>query len=465
MQERPLSGLHKSSSRKLGFVGEEVMRTYTKDDIIQIVEEEDVEFIRLQFTDMLGTLKNIAITASQLPKALEHACTFDGSCMEGFIWLEEEDMYLHPDPSTFEIFPWRPQQGKVARLLCDVYKCDGTPFESDSRQILKRTIKRAQEKGYTMEVGSECEFFLFHMDEEGNPTTVTHECAGYFDIDPMDFGENTRRDIVLTLEEMGFVIESSHHEVAPAQHEIVFRHSEALSAADDILTFKMVVRTIAKKHGLHATFMPKPKSESTGSGMHLNLTLQKEGRNLFFDEKDPYRLSREAYYFIGGLMKHIGAVSLFTNPIVNSYKRLIPGFDAPIYANWSVKKKSALIRIPFEKEEKKWIELRSPDASANPYLALAVCLAAGMDGIERKILPPSCIDEQEYREQSQKQEETCRLPKSLLEAVEAFEQDELMQNVIGKELSQKYIQTKKREYREYCAQVTAWELEQYLYRI
>ena len=316
-----------------------------------------------------------------------------------------------------------------------------------------------------MEVGSECEFFLFHMDEEGNPTTVTHECAGYFDIDPMDFGENTRRDIVLTLEEMGFVIESSHHEVAPAQHEIVFRHSEALSAADDILTFKMVVRTIAKKHGLHATFMPKPKSESAGSGMHLNLTLQKEGRNLFFDEKDPYGLSREAYYFIGGLMKHIGAVSLFTNPIVNSYKRLIPGFDAPIYANWSVKKKSALIRIPFEKEGKKWIELRSPDASANPYLALAVCLTAGMDGIERKILPPSCIDEQEYRGRSQKLEETCRLPKSLLEAVEAFEQDELMQSVIGKELSQKYIQTKKKEYREYCAQVTAWELEQYLYRI
>lgn len=269
----------------------------------------------------------------------------------------------------------------------------------------------------------------------------------------------------MTLEEMGFVIESSHHEVAPAQHEIVFRHSEALSAADDILTFKMVVRTIAKRHGLHATFMPKPKSESAGSGMHLNLTLQKDGKNLFLDEKDPYGLSKEAYYFIGGLMEHIGAVSLFTNPIVNSYKRMIPGFEAPICANWSAKKKSSLIRIPLAREGKKWIEFRSPDASANPYLALAVCLAAGMDGIEKKILPPACIDETVCREESQELKETCRLPKSLLEAVEAFAQDELIQNVIGKELSQKYIQVKKREYREYCAQVTAWELEQYLYRI
>lgn len=441
------------------------MRTYAKEDIIRIVEEEDVEFIRLQFTDMLGTLKNIAITASQLPKALEHACTFDGSCMEGFIQVEEQDMYLYPDPATFEIFPWRPQQGKVARLLCDVYKSDGTPFESDSRQILKRTIKRAEEKGYTMEVGSECEFFLFHMDEEGNPTTVTHECAGYFDIDPMDFGENTRRDIVLTLEEMGFVIESSHHEVAPAQHEIVFRHSETLSAADDIMTFKMVVRTIAKRHGLHATFMPKPKSKSAGSGMHLNLTLQKDGKNLFLDRQDPYGLSRDAYYFIGGLIKHIGAISLFANPIVNSYKRMIPGFDAPVYANWSVKKKSALIRIPFAREGKKWIELRSPDAAANPYLALAVCLAAGMDGIENQILPPACIDEKTCEEGEQEANETFRLPKSLSEAVEAFARDELIQSVIGEELSKKYMQAKKREYQDYYAQVTDWELEQYLYRI
>lgn len=441
------------------------MRTYTKEDIIRIVEEEDIEFIRLQFTDMLGTLKNIAITASQLQKALDHQCIFDGSCMEGFIQVEEEDMYLCPDLSTFEIFPWRPQQGKVARFLCDVCKSDGTPFESDPRQILKRTIQKAKEKGYTMEVGSECEFFLFHIDEEGTPTTVTHECAGYFDMDPMDFGENTRRDIVLTLEEMGFVIESSHHEIAPAQHEIVFRHSEALPAADDIMTFKMVVRTIAKRHGLHATFMPKPKSESAGSGMHLNLTLQKDGKNLFLDGQDPYGLSQDAYYFIGGLMKHIGAISLFANPIVNSYKRMIPGFDAPVYANWSVKKKSALIRIPFAREGKKWIELRSPDAAANPYLALAVCLAAGMDGIENQILPPACIDENPSVKEGQESTEVFRLPKSLSEAVEAFAGDELIQSVIGRELSQKYMQAKKREYQDYCAQVTDWELDRYLYRI
>lgn len=441
------------------------MNYYTRADILRIVEEEDVGFIRLQFTDIFGVMKNVAITASQLEKALDHQIMFDGASIEGFARIEESDMYLYPDLDTFEIFPWRPQQGKVARLICDVYKPDGTIFQSDPRYVLKKVMSQAKSMGLEFDVGPECEFFLFHTDDDGLPTTVTHESAGYFDLGPLDLGENARRDMVLTLEDMGYEIEASHHESAPAQHEIDLHYDEALASADSIMTFKLVVKTIAKRHGLHATFMPKPKSESTGSGMHLNLTLQKEGRNLFFDEKDPYRLSREAYYFIGGLMKHIGAVSLFTNPIVNSYKRLIPGFDAPIYANWSVKKKSALIRIPFEKEEKKWIELRSPDASANPYLALAVCLAAGMDGIERKILPPSCIDEQEYREQSQKQEETCRLPKSLLEAVEAFEQDELMQNVIGKELSQKYIQTKKREYREYCAQVTAWELEQYLYRI
>lgn len=441
------------------------MRTYTKEDIIRIVEEEDVEFIRLQFTDMLGTLKNIAITASQLQKALEHQCIFDGSCVEGFIRVEEEDMYLCPDLSTFEIFPWRPQQGKVARFLCDVCKSDGTPFASDPRQILKRVLQKAEEKGYTLEVGSECEFFLFHMDEDGHPTTVTHECAGYFDIDPVDFGENTRRDIVLTLEEMGFVIESSYHEIAPAQHEIVFRHSEALSAADDIMTFKMVVRTIAKRHGLHATFMPKPKSENAGSGMHLNLTMQKDGKNLFLDEQDPYGLSRDAYYFIGGLMKHIGAISLFANPIINSYKRLIPGFEAPVYADWSAKKKSALIRIPFAREGKKWIELRSPDAAANPYLALAVCLAAGMDGIERQILPPACTDEKMDGKETQEKPERLRLPKSLSEAVEAFAGDDLIQSVIGRELSQKYMQVKKREYQDYCAQVTEWELERYLYRI
>ena len=417
------------------------MRTYTKDDIIQIVEEEDVEFIRLQFTDMLGTLKNIAITASQLPKALEHACTFDGSCMEGFIWLEEEDMYLHPDPSTFEIFPWRPQQGKVARLLCDVYKCDGTPFESDSRQILKRTIKRAQEKGYKMEVGSECEFFLFHMDEEGNPTTVTHECAGYFDIDPMDFGENTRRDIVLTLEEMGFVIESSHHEVAPAQHEIVFRHSEALSAADDILTFKMVVRTIAKKHGLHATFMPKPKSGENGSGMHLNMSLTKDGVNLFADENGENGLSQEASYFIGGIMAHIQAITLITNPIVNSYKRLVT-------------RRKPVFRIPAERGEKTRVEFRSPDPSANPYLAFAVCLAAGLEGIEKKILPPEHMEK--YNE---------LLPGSLLEAVRAFEEDTFVQNVLGEDLSAKYVMAKKNEYQQFREYVTGWELEKYLHKI
>ena len=330
---------------------------YSKEDIMELVGDEDVEFIRLQFTDMFGSLKNVAITASQLEKALDNKCMFDGSSIEGFVRIEESDMYLYPDLSTLEIFPWRPQQGKVARLICDVYRPNGEPFEGDPRYILKRAIKEAADMGYTFEVGPECEFFLFHTDENGMPTTLTHEKAGYFDLGPLDLGENARRDMVLNLEDMGFVVEASHHEVAPAQHEIDFQYDEALATADNIMTFKLAVKTIAKRHGLHATFMPKPKFGVNGSGMHINMSLSKDGKNIFNDPSDQLGLSQEAYYFIGGIIKHMKGMTAITNPLVNSYKRLVPGYEAPVYIAWSATNRSPLIRIPASRGEGTRIEL------------------------------------------------------------------------------------------------------------
>ena len=353
------------------------MHNYTREDILQLVEEEDVAFIRLQFTDIFGMMKNMAVTVSQLEKALDNRCMFDVSSVEGLSCEEDSDMYLYPDPRTFEIFPWRPQQGKVARLICDVYRPDGTPYEVDPRYVLKKAIAEAAEEGYTMNVGPECEFFLFHTDDDGLPTTLTHEKAGYFDVGPLDLGENARRDMVLTLEDMGFEITSSHHEIAPAQHEIDFRYDEALVTADNLMTFKMVVKTIAKRHGLHATFMPKPRTETYGSGMHINLSLNRNGANAFQSADDKNGLSREGYYFIGGLMKHIKAITCITNPTVNSYKRFVPGYDAPVYIGWSSKTRGPLIRVPSGRGENTRIELRSPDSTANPYLALAVLLMAG----------------------------------------------------------------------------------------
>ena len=367
------------------------MSNYTKQDIIQMVEEEDVEFIRLQFTDIFGMLKNVAITSSQLEKALDNQIMFDGSSIEGYARVEESDMFLHPDLDTFTIFPWRPQQGKVARIICDVYTADQKPFSGDPRYILKQQIERAAEMGYTFNVGPECEFFLFHQDENGQPTTLTHEKAGYFDLGPIDLGENARRDMVLTLEDMGFEIEASHHEMAPAQHEIDFKYGEALATADNIMTFKLAVKTIAKRHGLFASFMPKPRYGVPGSGMHINMSLSKEGKNIFFDAEDPMELSQEARYFIGGLIKHIKGMSIITNPLVNSYKRLVPGYEAPVGIAWSSINRSPLIRIPSTKGEGTRVELRNPDPAANPYLAFAVCLAAGLDGIENKIEPPQAI--------------------------------------------------------------------------
>lgn len=443
------------------------MMKYTKEDIIRLVEDEDVEFIRLQFTDMFGALKNIAITASQLEKALDNQCMFDGSSIEGFVKIEESDMYLHPALDTFELFPWRPQQGKVARLICDVHRPNGMPFEGDPRYILKAVLAQAEKMGYSFDVGPECEFFLFHTDDDGMPTTLTHEKAGYFDLGPMDLGENARRDMVLTLEEMGFEIESSHHEAAPAQHEIDFKYTNALQAADQMMTFKLTVKTMAKRRGLYASFMPKPKYGISGSGMHINMSLAKNGNNIFGDESDPIGLSREAYYFIGGLMKHMRSMMAITNPLVNSYKRLVPGFEAPAYIAWSVRNRSPLIRIPSMRKGQARVELRSPDPSANPYLTLAVCLAAGLDGIQNEIMPPESVDRNifEMTKAERKAAGIQGLPTSLKEAVSEFEKSEFMKGVLGEAFSERYIEKKKAEWEAYSTQITQWEIDQYLYKI
>lgn len=443
------------------------MSRYTKQDIMRRIEEEDIEFIRLQFTDMFGALKNVAITSSQLEKALDNKCMFDGSSIEGFVRIEESDMYLYPDLDTFETFPWRPQQGKVARLICDVYKADGTPFEGDPRYVLRRVLKEAEDMGYHFNVGPECEFFLFHTDDNGMPTTISHEKASYFDISPLDLGENARRDMVLTLEDMGFEIEASHHEVAPAQHEIDFKYGPALKAADNIMTFKLVVKSMAKRHGLFASFMPKPLYGVAGSGMHTNMSLTKDGKNVFDDPNGENGLSKEAYYFIAGIMKHIKGMTAVANPLVNSYKRLVPGHEAPVYIAWSATNRSPLIRIPASRGAGTRVELRSPDPAANPYLLLALCLAAGLDGIKHQMTPPKAVNGNifELTEREMKRAEIESIPANLHQAIVAMEADPFIKETLGTHVYTKYVEAKKAEWDDYRKQVTQWEIDEYLYKI
>ena len=413
------------------------MSKYTKQDIIRMVEDEDVEFIRLQFTDMFGTLKNVAVTSSQLEKALNNECMFDGSSIEGFVRIEESDMYLYPDLDTFCIFPWRPQQGKVARIICDIYTADRQPFSGDPRYVLKRAVADAAQMGY------------------------------YFDLGPVDLGENARRDMVLTLEDMGFEIEASHHEMSPAQHEIDFRYDEALKTADNIMTFKLAVKTIAKRHGMFASFMPKPKYGINGSGMHVNMSLAKDGKNIFAAPEGEMGLSKEAFWFIGGIMKHMKGMTVITNPLVNSYKRLVPGYEAPIYIAWSATNRSPLIRIPVTRGAGTRVELRCPDPAANPYLVLAVCLEAGLDGIRNQITPPDAVTENVFEMQLQQRAKLGieSLPGDLEQAVEELEKDDYIKNVLGGHITEKYLEAKRAEWADYRAQVTEWEIEKYLYKI
>ena len=435
------------------------MGNYTREEILQMVEEEDVEFIRLQFTDMFGAIKNIAVTARELPRALDNRCMINGEQLAGMDMEKGSDLYLSPILDTFAILPWRPQQGKVARMICDLYFPDGTPYKNSPRYILENVAGKAQEEGYTCYIDPECEFFLFHTDDNGNPTTVTHEQAGYLDISPLDLGENARRDMVLTLEDMGMEVESSHHEAAPAQHEIDFRYGEIRKIADCITTFKMAVRIVAKRHGLHATFMPKPKAEANGSGMHIQFSLIKNGENVFECADRPGELSEDAYYFIGGLLAHSKEMALITNPLVNSYKRLVPGYDAPTELTWTENNQNSLVRIPVTRGEGIRVELRSPDASANPYVVLAVCLAAGLDGIKNKITPTKSSNLAAQDQQAE------HLPETLKEAIDYFESSSWVKEVLGEEFCRQYVAAKKNEWLRYTRQVTDWEIAEYLYRL
>lgn len=442
-----------------------LMENYSKAEILRLVEEEDVEFIRLQFTDLSGNLKNIAIPSSRLIKALEGRCTIDKASLEGFDKGEEMDLYLKPDLTTFAILPWRPQQGKVARFLCDICLEDGSEYEASPRKILKRAVKRAEELGYVFQLNPECEFFLFHTDDNGKPTTLTHERAGYLDTSPIDLGENTRRDIILTLEEMGYEIDSSHHEMAPAQHEIDFTFEDALTVADKLMTFKMAVRTIAKRYGLHATFMPKPRMEANGSGMHLNMRLLKNGKNVFEDEDK--NLSREGEAFLAGILKHISGMTAVFNPLVNSYKRLVPGYDAPSDITWSKNRRNALIHVRRRMSEGLNLELRSPDSSSNPYLAFALCLEAGLEGIEKGYEAPKELTEDIRRLSGE--EKRMRgikgLPEDLGEALEEMEKDELVRETLGELCAYEYRRAKREEWKSYLKQVSGWEIDRYLYLI
>ncbi|MFS0645592.1 type I glutamate--ammonia ligase [Siminovitchia sp. 179-K 8D1 HS] len=436
-----------------------------RERVLEMVREQNVRYIRLQFTDLFGTIKNVEIPVSQLTKALDNKMMFDGSSIEGFVRIEESDMYLYPDLDTFVIFPWTAEKGKVARLICDIYHPDGTPFAGDPRNNLKRVLKEMEELGFTnFNVGPEPEFFLFKLDEKGEPTLELNDHGGYFDLAPTDLGENCRRDIVLELEEMGFEIEASHHEVAPGQHEIDFKYQDALRACDDIQTFKLVVKTIARKHGLLATFMPKPLFGINGSGMHCNLSLFKGGENAFYDANGPLEISDTARNFLAGILKHAPSFTAITNPTVNSYKRLVPGYEAPCYVAWSARNRSPLIRIPASRGLSTRVEVRSVDPSANPYLAMAALLAAGLDGIKSNLTAPEPVDQNIYvmSKEQRKEYGIIDLPATLAQALELLKTNEVITNALGSHLFERFVEAKEIEWDMFRTQVHSWEREQYM---
>ncbi len=444
-----------------------VRKAYTKDDIRTMIAEENVEFLRLQFSDVFGTIKNVEVPVSQLEKVLDNNLMFDGSSIEGFVRIEESDMYLYPDLSTFMIFPWATDShgGKVARLIADIYTADREPFAGDPRTNLKRVLKQMEDAGFkNFNIGTEPEFFLFKLDEHGNPTMNLNDKGGYFDLAPLDLGENTRREIVLEMEKMGFEVEAAHHEVAPGQHEVDFKYADALDAADNIQTFKLIVKTIARKHGLYATFMPKPISGINGNGMHTNMSLFNEDGNVFYDEAGDLQLSKTAYNFLGGVLAHAANFTAITNPTVNSYKRLTPGFEAPVYVAWSGSNRSPMVRVPASRGNSTRLELRSVDPTANPYLAFAVILAAGLDGVAGEMEPNHAVDRNIYLmdEAERKKAGITDLPDTLLAAVNDLDTDSVIKEALGSHMARTFVDAKRLEYQAYRQEVSQWELETYL---
>jgi glutamine synthetase len=436
--------------------------------VVDDIEEQNIDFLRLQFTDILGTVKNVSIPASQVEKAFTEGIYFDGSSINGFVRIQESDMRLEPDPSTFAVLPWRDDDdGAAARLICDVFDTStGEPFSGDPRRVLKRAIDRANEMGYEVNAAPEPEFFLFEEDEDGRATTTTNDVGGYFDLAPKDLAQDVRRDIIYGLESMGFDIEASHHEVAEGQHEINFTYDDALSTADNVGTFRAVVRAIAADHDLHATFMPKPIPRINGSGMHTHLSLfTEDGENAFHDGDDEFDLSETARQFLAGILDHAPAITAVSNPTVNSYKRLVPGYEAPVYVAWSDRNRSALIRKPAARvPAASRIEARFPDPSCNPYLAFAALIQAGLDGIERGLDCDDPIRENiyEFDEQTREEHGIETLPSNLGEAVDALESDEVIQHALGPHVHENFVEAKRQEFQEYLVEVSEWELDRYL---
>ncbi|MBE7705732.1 MAG: type I glutamate--ammonia ligase [Cyanobacteria bacterium SIG30] len=439
---------------------------HTKESIKALIKEKNIDFIRLQFCDINGHIKNLAVPATQIDKVLDNECMLDGSSIKGFRSIETSDMYFYPDLDTFAIIPWGTDKNdsNVARIICDIYDQDRTPFEGCPRCNLKRVLKKAQDLGYVMNVGPEAEFFLFKKDENGMPTTIAHDGADYYDAAPDDLGEGTRRKMVRALTQLGFDIEASHHEGAEGQHEIDFKYADALTAADNIMTFKYVVKAIASQLGLHATFMPKPIYGINGSGMHCNLSLFKNGKNTFFKEDAPYQLSDEAMYCIGGLLEDVRAFTAITNPTVNSYKRLVRGYEAPVYLAWSLANRSALIRVPAKRGSATRVELRSPDPSCNPYLAFAVILESIINGIKNKIEPPVQIERNIYKmdDKARKRAKILSLPGSLYEAIELMKKNKVVKNALGEHIFNEFITSKMQEWEKFRTYVSPWEVDMYL---
>ena len=434
-------------------------------EIIDRCERLDVRLVKLQFTDILGSIKNVTIPITQLDKALAGDISFDGSSIEGFVRIDESDMLLRPDPDSFAVFPWNSATGMTrARLMCDVTWPDGADFEGCPRSTLKNVVEKAETMGFSPQAGPEPEFFLFLRGDDGSPTTKSHDQAGYFDLPPLDRGEEAREDMVQTLMEMGFEIEASHHEAAPAQHEIDFKYADALTIGDHIATFRFVVCTVALKHDLHATFMPKPQAGINGSGMHVHMSLFLDGENAFYDPDSADGLSDVCRHFIAGVMKHCRSFTAITNPLVNSYKRLVPGYEAPVHIAWSKGNRTPLIRIPARRGEGTRIELRSPDPACNPYLALAVMFRAGLDGIERELEPVPPVEENIYELDVEERRElgVDSLPGTLDMALDALEQDQLILETLGQHISDRFIQAKRIEWQKYRSQVHRWEMERYL---
>jgi glutamine synthetase len=437
-----------------------------KPDVLRLAEKFGVDFIRLQFTDILGINKNVEVPRSQFDKALDGQIMFDGSSIEGFVRIEESDMLLRPELGTFRILPYDDEGGRVARLICDILTPDGEPFAGCPRTTLKRQIDRAAGLGFTMMAGCEAEFFLFEMGADGSPTTSTHDSGAYFDLSPVDRGEEIRRVIVEHLELMGFEVEAAHHEVAPGQHEIDFRYADALTTADNIATFRFIVRDVARRHGFLASFMPKPIQGQNGSGMHTHQSLFRSKENAFFDPKAEHQLSRVALSYIEGLLQHARGFCAITNPLINSYKRLVPGYEAPVNVAWSQRNRSPLVRIPDRRGLGTRCELRMPDPSANPYLALTVQLAAGLHGVEEKLPAREPVNRNIFRMsyRDRRKYRIDELPRDLHEALEYFEKDDVIKAALGEHLTERFLEAKRDEVTQYNLQVSRWEIDSYLGR-